>query len=169
MSVQPSAEALNWAEALAASIADAEERAMVRAVIDSVTEGRKLPSWRVMSPLMRAAALALQGKTRPWEEVDIAANIASGGNVPNTAPDTIIQPDPETGELRELARKQVAEAIDAYARTFPEGSLDRGIYHAKMLEVLRGGPEWQWLRENSEALRPLLGRTRPWERASSDD
>jgi hypothetical protein len=64
---QPSAEALTWTEAMAASIGDDRERAMVRAVIDTVTEGRKLPSWSVMSPLMRAAALALQGKTRPWE------------------------------------------------------------------------------------------------------
>jgi hypothetical protein len=66
--MQPSEQALNWAEAMAASIADDRERAMVRQVIDTVTEGRKLPSWRVMSPLMRAAALALQGKTRPWED-----------------------------------------------------------------------------------------------------
>ena len=68
MSAPPSTAALNWAEAMAATIGDPHERAMVRAVIDSVTEGRKLPSWRVMSPLMRAAALALQGRTRPWEE-----------------------------------------------------------------------------------------------------
>jgi hypothetical protein len=53
---------------MAASIGDPQERAMVTQVIDTVTEGRKLPSWRVMTPLMRAAALALQGKTRPWED-----------------------------------------------------------------------------------------------------
>jgi hypothetical protein len=52
---------------MAVSIADGQERAMVSQVIDTVTEGRKLPSWSLMSPLMRAAALALQGKTRPWE------------------------------------------------------------------------------------------------------
>jgi hypothetical protein len=65
--MQPSEQALDWVKAMAASIGDDQERAMVRAVIDTVTEGRKLPSWRVMSPLMRATTLALQGKTRPWE------------------------------------------------------------------------------------------------------
>lgn len=61
------AQAVAWARELAASIADDHERALVTGVIDTVTEGRKLPSWRVMTPLMRAAALALQGKTKPWE------------------------------------------------------------------------------------------------------
>jgi hypothetical protein len=68
MPVPPSAEALNWVEAMAARIGDDRERCHVRMVIDTVTEGRKLPSWSVMSPLMRVAALALQGKTRPWED-----------------------------------------------------------------------------------------------------
>jgi hypothetical protein len=66
--VQPSAEALAWARGMAASIADNQERALVTQVIETVTEGRKLPGWGVMTPLMRAAALALQGKTRPWED-----------------------------------------------------------------------------------------------------
>ena len=44
-------------------------------VIDTVTEGRKLPSWRVMTPLMRVAALALQGKTRPWEDAPTGCGI----------------------------------------------------------------------------------------------
>jgi hypothetical protein len=65
--VTPSAEALTWARGLAGSIADDQERALVTEVIRTAVEGRKRPSWRVMTPLMRAAWLALQGKTRPWE------------------------------------------------------------------------------------------------------
>ena len=70
MTVRPSDEALNWAEALAASIADDEERCRVRQVMDTVTEGRRRPSWRVMSPLMRVTWLALAGRTHPWEGPD---------------------------------------------------------------------------------------------------
>jgi hypothetical protein len=60
-------QALAWVQMMAATIADDQERALVEQVIETVTEGRKLPSWQVMTPLMRVAALALQGKTRPWE------------------------------------------------------------------------------------------------------
>jgi hypothetical protein len=65
---QVSPKALEWARGMAGSVASPQERALVEQVIETVTEGRRLPSWRVMSPLMRAAALALQGKTRPWED-----------------------------------------------------------------------------------------------------
>lgn len=62
---QPDARALQWTRDLAASIADGQERALVQQVIEAATEGRPLPSWRSMTPLMQSAALALQGKARP--------------------------------------------------------------------------------------------------------
>lgn len=62
------ARAMRWAKETAASIADDQERALVEQVIETVAEGRRLPSWNTMTPLMQAVTLALQGKTRPWED-----------------------------------------------------------------------------------------------------
>lgn len=69
--------ARTWAVAMAASIADGQERCHVQMVIDAMDNCRPLPSWASMTPLMRAAAHALQGKTRPWEPVLTPAHLAA--------------------------------------------------------------------------------------------
>lgn len=100
----------------------------------------------------RAAALGKPGQVAKAHKAVRAELAARNAARPNTA----VQPDPGTGELREVSQKETAEAMDRYARTFPAGSIDRGVWQQKALDVARGGPEWQHLKENSDPLRPLV-------------
>jgi hypothetical protein len=70
----------NPAEALAlpAKIGDPRERALVEEVIATVQEGRELPSWESMTPLMRVAARFLTGGLDAYTVTVIRDDVPDG-------------------------------------------------------------------------------------------
>ena len=73
-------------------------------------------------------------------------------------PNTVIQPDEKTGELREWAQGEYATLLGKYAQTLPQGSAERAEVARQAMDVARGGPEWQRLKQDSDPLRPLVAK-----------
>jgi hypothetical protein len=76
-------------------------------------------------------------------------------------PNTVIDADPQTGELREMTQKEVAEAAGRYATTLRPGSAERGEVMRQAMDIARGGPAWQRMKEDSDPLRAMVTKEAP--------